>query len=197
MARIASREVFDNSNVPSKKCSNCGELKVLTEFYKREQKGHSKDGYTGVCKDCRRAQWRLWGKTNRKLTPAKIEAIKRWQQRNTKKRMEAKRLWRKRNRDKYMISCQRCSRNRRIRHPESVRGGILIWLRKNPKARNAHETLRRAVKKGLVKKSSECEWCGTKECRLHGHHEDYEKPLDVQWLCSSCHAMTREKRNGE
>ena len=39
-------------------------------------------------------------------------------------------------------------------------------------------------------KSDACEGCG-KWCedarKLHGHHSDYSKPLEVEWLCASCH----------
>ena len=31
-----------------------------------------------------------------------------------------------------------------------------------------------------------CELCDA-ETKLHAHHHDYEKPLDVTWLCPACH----------
>lgn len=31
-----------------------------------------------------------------------------------------------------------------------------------------------------------CEVCGTDE-RVHAHHHDYSRPLDVRWLCFRCH----------
>lgn len=51
----------------------------------------------------------------------------------------------------------------------------------------------RAMKQGLIQRQP-CETCGTEgrqNCGLaqvHGHHDDYNFPLTVRWLCSTCHA---------
>lgn len=50
----------------------------------------------------------------------------------------------------------------------------------------ARATLRSAVSLGKIKRPSVCEGCG-QERSVHGHHEDYSKPFEVQWLCSQCH----------
>lgn len=50
----------------------------------------------------------------------------------------------------------------------------------------ARERVARALKLGTLVKPDSCEDCGGLGL-LHGHHEDYDKPLDVDWLCPGCH----------
>ncbi len=38
-----------------------------------------------------------------------------------------------------------------------------------------------------------CETCSSTE-NIHGHHDDYDKPLDVRWLCSSHHRRLHAKQ---
>ena len=40
------------------------------------------------------------------------------------------------------------------------------------------------VNRGKIERKA-CEICG--EERVEAHHEDYNKPLDVRWLCKSHH----------
>lgn len=28
---------------------------------------------------------------------------------------------------------------------------------------------------------------------IHGHHEDYKKPLEVVWVCFACHAIRHRR----
>lgn len=51
------------------------------------------------------------------------------------------------------------------------------------KARNK---VRYAVKVGNLYKPEICERCFEKK-ELHGHHEDYNMPLQVIWVCAYCH----------
>jgi len=43
------------------------------------------------------------------------------------------------------------------------------------------------IKQGRLIRPKECSECGREHRRIHGHHEDYEKPLEVIWLCPPCH----------
>jgi hypothetical protein len=56
---------------------------------------------------------------------------------------------------------------------------------KFPEKKKARAIADDAVKKGLIQRKP-CEVCGAH--RAQAHHDDYSKPLDVVWLCSTHHA---------
>ena len=56
----------------------------------------------------------------------------------------------------------------------------------NPEKKRAHSAVRRAVANGRLVIPPKCESCG-KGRKLQAHHEDYSKPLEVKWNCSTCH----------
>jgi len=60
---------------------------------------------------------------------------------------------------------------------------------------SARRKLRRAVQSGKIVKPTHCPGCQqeTPKHRMHGHHADYAKPYDVEWLCSICHGKKHRK----
>lgn len=65
---------------------------------------------------------------------------------------------------------------------------------KHPHADAVQHKTRRAIKSGRLIKPSACSKCGRTDKPIQAHHADYEKPLDVTWLCTGCHA---DIHNGE
>ena len=70
--------------------------------------------------------------------------------------------------------------------------------------KSAYDAVRAAHHKGLLTRPSKCQRCGEAErfgtdgrSLLHGHHADYSKPLDVEWLCASCHRKETRLPLGE
>ena len=53
--------------------------------------------------------------------------------------------------------------------------------------KHAVNLLNSAVKCGRKTRPDHCSEC-SKSCKPEGHHDDYSKPLDVRWVCRSCHA---------
>ena len=44
-----------------------------------------------------------------------------------------------------------------------------------------------AISDGRLVRPGACENC-RREGRIMAHHDDYQKPLDVRWLCTRCHS---------
>ena len=61
------------------------------------------------------------------------------------------------------------------------------WKKRNPQKAAAHTLILWAIRSGVIKKPEKCEEC-KKNNKLEGHHLDYLKPLEVIWLCKSCHS---------
>jgi len=70
----------------------------------------------------------------------------------------------------------------------------MIELSRKAKARISRQ-LRNAVEKGPIEKPDKCNGCNNpgEGIYLHGHHEDYSKPFEVEWLCYKCHGLTRRR----
>ena len=60
-----------------------------------------------------------------------------------------------------------------------------------PEQKAAYVIYTRALRNGDIVRGDNCEICGddSEQGRpiMHGHHEDYSKPTEVNWLCPGCH----------
>ena len=59
----------------------------------------------------------------------------------------------------------------------------------------ARRLVKRAVKSGELVRPTQCSSDAPEhEGRIEAHHTDYSRPLDVVWLCVSCHRKTDRLR---
>lgn len=65
-----------------------------------------------------------------------------------------------------------------------------------PERVRARYLLREALRKGQVTRPATCAICD-KPKRVVAHHEDYSKPLEVEWLCYSCHGYKHVDQKGK
>jgi len=64
-----------------------------------------------------------------------------------------------------------------------------VYAKNNQVKIKAQAKLRYAVKAGKIKKPNICSNCNLfyPLRKIQSHHKDYNKPLDVEWLCFYCH----------
>lgn len=109
-----------------------------------------------------------------------------WDQRNPEKSREVKRRWAARNYKKQKPYKERW----RDENPEKHYAQTMRWMVKNREKVNAQARVRYAIKRGKLARQP-CQVCG--EAKSHGHHTDYNKPLEVVWLCALHHAKQHKK----
>jgi hypothetical protein len=71
---------------------------------------------------------------------------------------------------------------------------IKEYREKYPKKYKAHRFINNGIKSGLLNPEPCCV-CGTKE-NLVAHHDDYNKPLEIRWMCQAHHKQWH-RDNGE
>lgn len=96
----------------------------------------------------------------------------------------------KKSRDGRQSSCRLCM-NELLKkyyqaHRACVKKSVRGYRKENPEKISAHNALNHSIRDSKMQRPSSCEKCEM-TTRVDGHHEDYNKPLEVVWLCRSCH----------
>ncbi len=162
-------------------CSQCGEAKAAHEF----------PGYgSRICFPCRRALGRARPQEERQGEKQRaaerkgkeyqsLDEYRRHLKQQQHQRMEERRRERE-------ARCQQ----RAVARKERLRALWSLDLHvPGMDETHARKKLGNAVQSGRIVKPKHCARCGMAppRHRLHGHHEDYEYPLRVEWLCAACH----------
>ena len=158
-----SRYVWYDGSM-NRKCTKCGETMSNKSFYFRPN-GHA----IQPCKRCAYA------------------AVRAWQAKNPEKHAEQKRRFAKANPE----SMRRSVAKSRAKDPSKHAATNRAWFERNRKrvyaANRAGRLVRKAIESGELRRAKTCEACGRTGCKIEAAHRDYLKPLDVKWLCVSCH----------
>lgn len=56
------------------------------------------------------------------------------------------------------------------------------------KKRLSRDITTRLIKRGEIKRSSNCQLCNETK-KTEAHHTDYGMPQNIMWLCDSCHGL--------
>jgi hypothetical protein len=162
-----------------KTCTHCKETKPIEGFSRRKS---SKDGLQSWCKTCLNSRVRDWHEANRERAKA---LSRRWEVNNRQRVRENRRRWTERNpgyMPKYLDDWH-------AKNPGKLHEYLRRSNERHPEKIATRNALNKAVRRKEVVKPDSCECC-QKKCSgrgLHAHHDDYDKPLEVRWLCRSCH----------
>jgi hypothetical protein len=109
--------------------------------------------------------------------------------------------------DGHLNKCKSCTKKdvkehrenniERIRKYDRERGNrqspeyLKAYRKANPNKYRATNMVNNAIRAGNLFKEP-CEQCGSTD-RIHAHHDDYSKPLNVRWLCAVHHRQWHMK----
>ncbi len=90
--------------------------------------------------------------------------------------------------------CRECERDYRktIRGKNTLSKAVRKYNKSNADKRKARYTISNAIAMGKLTRPDKCESCKQKRF-VEAHHENYSKPLDVEWLCTKCHSEVCKK----
>ena len=84
------------------------------------------------------------------------------------------------------------------RYQERRASGYTAEAQKRYRRRNKKKVLCRrrfayALRARKITKANACSECGIEGVEIQSHHDDYEKPYDVKWLCLFCHRALHDQ----
>jgi hypothetical protein len=107
---------------------------------------------------------------------------------------ERAKAWRKANPGRIAEHDKRYER----KHPEAVAARTARMRAAHPEKYKARSDLNNAVLLGKIRKPAKCDRCGSEpesSRHIQAHHDDYAKPLEVEWLCKACHLSEHGQRD--
>jgi len=108
-----------------------------------------------------------------------------YQRQHKEQCQEYGRKWRKQNPDYHS---QYGRRYYQVNN-EAVKSAVMEWVVDNPEKVVAQNAFKSQIRNGNIVRPETCSTCGETGV-ISGHHKDYTKPLEVIWLCHSCHKRT-------
>lgn len=66
--------------------------------------------------------------------------------------------------------------------------GSLGFVSETTKER-ARAAVSKAIRQGDLVRPKVCSVCGRRRKKILAHHDDYNKPLAVRWMCTKCHGQ--------
>ena len=119
------------------------------------------------------------------------------------------------NKDRLFSKCKKCIaiRNRKFRQTEQGKLYMKVYQKAHrqlektksahrqrqreyrlafPEKIKAHHIVNTAISADYLRGSVFCERCGL-PAKTQGHHKDYSRPLEIDWVCEICHKAIHKR----
>ena len=117
--------------------------------------------------------------------------------------------------DGFLNKCKQCTKNDvskhrnnnlekvrqydrdRAKNPDRQKANVAVnkaWRQEDKRRMQCHSAVAKAIKSGELVRQN-CERCENENSLAH--HEDYDKPLMVYWLCQPCHKQRHKEINSK
>ena len=173
-----------------KKCNKCGMVKDIDDFYKNR---NTNDGHEIRCKYCCKKHNKEYYHENRKR-------LRKYSAKYRENNSEKVKKYHTENRSKIRLQqIESYAENPEVRKKECrkwrktetgrrfYRDYYVITKKEYPEKIRARYEVSCAIKSGELNRGR-CTVCNGKY-NIHAHHDDYFKPLDIDWLCPGCHKL--------
>jgi hypothetical protein len=172
-----------------KLCTGCKIEKCFDEFGKDKK---AFDGLNQKCRKCCNLRAKKTVRSPEAIANSKKTSLE-WQKRNRKmlnerckqyylNNLEERREYLKIKQKEYLET-----EKGKQKHKEQAKK----FRAENPEKIAAQQKCRKAIKKGIIQRPDACSECKI-FCKPDAHHQDYNKPLEVVWLCKSCHLKVHQ-----
>lgn len=175
-ARRAPKPTPETLPPGAKRCTDCQQIKPLSDYTPVKR---NTDGRSNRCRACRNAHQRASYAAD--PTPSTIRG-NRWRANHPNYASQYGRHKRLAQRSDPSYDPSAHYR----RYKPNLRAYCDQWAARYPERTFAHKAVARALRTGRLTKADACERCGATG-RIEGHHPDYAQPLQVIWLCVTCH----------
>ena len=185
--KLAERAKGKIPHKRSKLCPLCGEMKSVSHFYKAKGKP---DGYRTLCKAC---EAHLCAKYVKKIANRDFASIQKVGLKTCSfchQELPADDFnYDRSSLDGLASHCRKCGIEYKQKHYEHNEGEYYarnVEQRKmHPERMRAYQVVEAAVRSGEIDRPENCSKCG-ETGMIVAHHNDYDRPLDITWLCLSC-----------
>lgn len=176
--------------------------KCCNKALNRNTKKYFYTKYNEYCRGCILYKYLNFGSKGQLVTKTSIPIDMKDKLKKVEKKLY-NRLHYKKNKDKYKERNINYRLGRSLSDPnynkryydnnkEQISHRMRLYYAANRNRTRARAAVTNALNRGIISKPTLCSSCSSKS-NIEAHHYDYNKPLDVMWLCRKCHIDIHHK----